>query len=507
MGGHFFNKRYDLVVVFITLFLAWYILSWYLVGTFFTTFQNKPLDPSKFEYINLYYVIQTIGYLILFPASAVTGYFDSRYPDRQPSKYRRWITTICGVLLSGYATYLVVFQVYYLMEIDFNGTSPAKVSRSDKSGSSSKSGWFSSDVFFLNGTSFRRYNSSFQDGRLPDPPSGDAMLTGIFYLDDEPAPNLTFDMVLDGKYRAKQVKTSNEGIFSIPIQAGTWHVDYVHITAWEDKPADRDLEFVTGRESKLQGASYYSKGLYDYKQGLPVQVTQANQKPEKLKFVLRDKIRIIAPTPNKDKQKVTSDSFVIRWQQIPDAKHYLMTINEVKREGTSTSYTPMAIKKITNATQFALADLKTTKHDGDPLEYQVQLYAFDKNNNYLTESPSFTRHSTFVLADGKRIIDKEAQNISLSSSGYNKSEIEEVFDNKKRLDAVKLLIKEKLFLEAEALLKKVKGKTTPGEKEAITGYLLAEQNRCDEAEKYFALAKKASPSGCMPDCYRKNCAK
>jgi hypothetical protein len=505
MGGHLYNKRYDRIVVFTTVLLVAYIVSWYVVSLFMDRMFKEGMELNGFDSIKWIYVGQLVGLVLLLIISAITGYIDGAKNQQPLTGINKWISRIAGMALAGFAMFLIGAHIFLVFSLDI--TMPENVADAEqgKSRTSTSRRWFSSDTFFLNGTKFKRYDGSFDNHNLPDPPAGNVVLTGEFQLDGVPIPGIIFDMVIDGQYRAKKIQTDANGRFTIPIKPGTWHIDYLHITAWDDKPSDRKLALISGREGKLKSTQFEEHRFLDFNEGLPVEISEDGEQKPPLVFPIRDKLELVQPNADTTGLKVTTNNFNIRWQAYPEAKHYLVKLSELTREDKSVSYHPAAHKKVTDATQLSLADLKTVSHDGGPLEYQIQVFAFDENNNYLSQSDNFFDESTIILTDGKKIIDADVTKMFGDAQSFNAKNYEKMRKNGKRLDAVKILIQDKLYPEAQTLLDKVHGKTEPGAKDAITAYLLAEQNQCEQAKKYYEKAKQASTSGCVPECYMKNC--
>ena len=505
VGGHLYNKRYDRIVVFTTVLMVAYMASWYVVSLFLDRMFQEGMEQNGFHNINWLYVGQLVGLVLLLIISAVTGYVDGAKTQQPLTGVNKWISLVAGMALAGFATFLIGTHIFLVSSLSITVPENVADAEQGKSSTSSTRYRFSSDTFFLNGTRFKRYDASFSDQNLPDPPAGTTAITGEFQLDGKPIPHISFDMVLDGQYRAKHIQTNANGRFTIPIKPGTWHIDYLQITAWDNKPRKRKLALISGREGKLKGTQFEEHRFLGFNEGLPVQVTAGGEQTPPLVFPIRDKLKLLQPDVGTTKQKASTDNFKIRWQDYPGAKHYLVKLSELSREDNAVTYHPAARKKVTDATKLALADLKTMPHDGEPLEYQVQVFAFDENNNYLSESNNYFDESTIILTDGKKIIDADATKMFGDTQSFNAEDYEQMRKNNKRLDAVKILIQDKLYPEAQTLLEKVQGKTEPGAKDAITAYLLAEQNQCEQAKNYYEKAKQASPSGCVPDCYMKNC--
>lgn len=512
VGGHLYNRQPQRALLFMALILTCYFAAFVFIFLYFATTPPEESPSVQIDKVRLTASAVFIGSLFIYFISAVTAYRDERQPG-PPGTKRVWSSIFSATILSVFGVGLITYQAFaaYAFNVQFRDAfsehSSQTGAKSDNKNLSLRMG-SSTDRFFLNGTAFKRYDASFHDPDLPDPPAGAAQLTGEFHLDGKAIPDLTFDMVLDGKYRAKNIATDSNGLFSIPIQPGTWHIDYVHITAWNNKPPDRNLMLLNGREGKLSEDFYDSSSYFNYGEGVPVTATLPAEDRALIAFSIVDKLKMLEPDEQAGRQEVSSDQFAIRWQAYPDAKTYLVRLNKIKRKASQISYTPVVKRRITNATQLPLSDLKTVPHEGENLEYQVRIFAFDEQGNFLSESEDVFDSYSIVLADGKEIVEDNFLEMFVGSGEQpSMKDMEEYRNNEQRLEAAKTLIKDKLFNEAHALLDKVQGRSKPGEKDAITGYLLAEQNQCAEAEKYFEKAKQASSNSCVPDCYRKNCAK
>ena len=498
VGGHLYNKRYDRIVVFTTVLLVAYMASWYVVSLFMDRMFLEGTERSWFDSVNWIYVGQLVGLVLLFIISAITGYIDGAKAQQPLTGVNKWISLIAGMALAVFAMFLVgthIFLVYSL-----NITLPENIADAEqgKSATSSSHRWYSGDTFFLNGTRFKRYDGSFDNDQLPDLPAGNAVLTGEFQLDGNPIPGIIFDMVLDGQYRAKQIRTDANGRFSIPIQPGTWHIDELQITTWNDKPADRKLSVISGREGKLKGTQFEDHNFLNFNEGLPVEVSADGEQKPLLVFPIRDKIKLLQPDANTNGTKVTTNDFNIRWQAYPEAKHYLVKLSELTREGNTVSYHLAANKKVTDSTQLALADLKTVPHDGEPLEYQVQVFAFDENNNYLSQSDDFFDESNIILTDGKKIIDADVMNMFGDAQSFNAKDYEQIRKNKKRLDAVKILIQDKLYPEAQIVLDKVKAKPNPVPKTLSPPIYWQNKINVNQLRNFTKKLNKPAPAAAFP---------
>ena len=509
VGGHFYNRRPDRSLFFIALIVFWYFISTVLTSVFSHYMPVVKVGNNSISNFQLTTNVQLAGVVIIFILSAITGYRNEQLPTTGDKK-QRIVNGFSAAILSILGILLVSYQLFttYMTNTFFGKRSmltleypPDKISNQNIP---SMYNGETTDRLFLNGTPFKRYDNSFHDPDLPDPPPGRAALAGEFHLDGKAIPGITFDMVLNGKYRAKNITTNSKGRFSIPIQPGTWHIHYVQLSAWQNKPAGQEFMLLNGREEKLSDTFYDSHGFNQHNGGLPVIVPADTSLQAVVTFNIARKLELIEPKSDASKQELDAERDVVRWQAYPGTKTYLVRFNKITRQGSRTTYTPVVKRRVVDATQLPLSSLTTVTQPGEKLEYEIKVFAFDENNNFLSDSEITFENPTIVLAGNKALVDDAMTELLAQPSA---KDLNEMYKNENRLDAVKILIQEKLYKEAEALLKKVQGKTKPGAKEAMTGYLLAEQNQCAEAEKYFEKAKQASTNACVPDCYRKNCVK
>jgi hypothetical protein len=501
VGGHFYNRRVDRVVLIIAITVLLILL--YYVGTFSLgaslAGKEVPVDANYFLYLYAVFLICVLGLLIY---SAYLGYVDAGNVAPGPPlasgglKFSAITLSLVGGLFVSYQFYVSAFF--------FLGTSAlTKTTSVDGKENAYSYSTFTDDPFYWNGYALKRYDDAYRDPNLPEPPSGDGILTGKILFDDTPVQGFVFDLVLDGQYRAKGVTTDKSGTFTIPIQAGTWHIDYIDPKSWPDKPKDKKLMMLTGREDVLRGNQYSDYKTMDYQEGLPVEIVSKKRSTPVI-FRIKEKLELIQPSTKAQKAKI--EDYKIKWNAYPDADAYLVEISEITREGDSTQFSPVANVRIDNTTELPLSRFETIPNADKPSEYGVKVYAFDMTGNFLSKSADYQENNTFMLIGGKRLL-SESFKRGFGPGEFNVKDAEQMMENQKRIRAVAQLIDDHLYSEAESLLAKVGGKTRPGSKEAVTGYLFAAQNQCDKANTYFDKALSFGGAGCLPIRYRENCLK
>ena len=77
--------------------------------------------------------------------------------------------------------------------------------------------------------------------------------------------------------------------------------------------------------------------------------------------------------------------------------------------------------------------------------------------------------------------------------------------DRRRIDAVEILIDDNMIIEAEALLKIVNSEFALGRKEILSGYIQALKGNCIDSNMLFDKALTINPDACIPDNYRAIC--
>lgn len=274
---------------------------------------------------------------------------------------------------------------------------------------------------------------------------------------------------------------------------------------WSDKPEEDGFSFtiVTGEEPKLVGGRYNEHYWFD-REGIKIDVGEEPKEPQ-LTFTIRKRVALTWPGPGEKGAPTTVNEGVVAWEPYPAAETYLVRILELVREENSTSSHEVAIHPVTGDTRFPLARLQALPSESGEKEYQASVLAFAQDGQFLSETAQPFQGHTFTLTDNKQFV-RESERIP-GSNRFSSEELEQMRDNNQRIDAVAVLLKNELPNEAERLLGKVRGKTDPGKKAAVTGYLMAVRGRCAEANRLFAQAQSEGGHTCVPQHYRAGCGK
>ena len=491
VGGHFYNRRWDRALLFFALLAFWNIAA-YASMTFRLSEIGSETDANQMlDMMSLHWNMAAIGTLVLWSSSLVVTYLDTRQSTER--FIDRW--TVSGLvgafgfsLLAGAVLLMQVslFGVFDSIEHD-QEENPASAARHDPS-----------DFYH-----YVHLGSSQGSHDLAKAPHGDGYLTGRFVLDGKPAAGVRFRLALNGKYETEKLTSDANGEFEVRLPRGEWYVSRLVTHDWSEHPADGSYMLVTGEEPKITDGQY-DQHYWMGRQGIKVAVGDRPKQPH-LTFGIRKRVELRWPEAGDKPVATTVDSGVVAWEPYPNADTYLLRINEVTREGRTTSYRDVTSTLVKGATRFPLTRLQTLPNDDVAKEYQVTILAFDKDKKFLSESQERFRGHAFMLSDKKQFV-REAERI-IGSENFSAEELQQAHDNNRRIDATVVLLKDGLDKEAERLLAKIQGKVDPGKKAAVTGYLMAVRGRCTEANRLFMQAQSEAGQGCVPDYYRGACGK
>lgn len=490
IGGHFVNLRWDRAIFFFGIFFLWLIGVYF--GFFLLVITGMITDPENafdiFFKNALMYV--GIGTLIIWIASLIFTIHDSYHIKEQFQV--PW--TVSGKIGSVFMSTIVCFMltVVTLNNIDLksNNSEPSHKIEYEKPDLSR----FNHRLLF-GGHDWKKKDYS-------DLPNGDSYMTGRFLFDEKPASGIKFRLWFNGEYTTEILTTNADGKFSINIPEGIWHLNRLETYSWENKPTDDPLLIVSGQEDKLKNSKYSGIGWFN-KEGFSFNATKDISNIVMTLRIKRE-INLIWPPPEQGNVDATVKDSTIRWEPYEGAQIYLVKVISVKKEGTSKSYREISARRVENVSELSLSEFKTLDNGPEKKEYMVEVYAFASDGTFLSRTGEmYYNHTTFTLKDGKEI----AKDIYFSDSGtnYTAEDLKEIADNDYRFLAVQVLIKDNMFEEAEALMRKIKGNTKKGKWEMVAGYLAAMRGDCKEADRLFSLAKVKNPDICIPDHYRANC--
>jgi len=482
VGGHFLNQRWDRALLFVALFGL-------LVFAGFAV-------PILAFYLNLssgwafaVFVASALGVGLAWLASLVVTWRDSSPLRLAPPL--RWTfsarlgATLASLLTTGLLIYALVQSPLSLFAAKTFLNAGSVVGTRDQAPQ-------------RRGQNFWQYlalgglNSS--PDALPVPPPGAGTLLGKFVYDGKPAAGVTLALSLNGKYRASKLRTDAQGRFTLKLAPGEWYINHVQTDSWDERPDEGEFILSGGTEGRLRDKDYDRHASWR-SEGLKVTVSEALP-AEPLTFTIRRRVVMQWPGKSDKRVEATHKAATIRWQTYPQATDYVVRIARVERADRSTSYFPVATRRVRAKMELALADVRAVPGVASGQEYQVAVTAFAADGSFLSETEAHMDGQSFTLTDVQMLADDSLASVS------SDLHLGEVVQNRKRLDAVQVLIEEGLLTEAERTLAKVHGATENGNKEALTGYLRARQGRCAEATKLFDQAVAAAGKTCVPESWR-----
>lgn len=482
VGGHFLNQRWDRALLFIGLFGFLMLLGFAV--PFLSFYLNL---PGTWALAAL--VVSILGTGILWLVSLAVTWRESSLKRLAPPLHWTFSAqlgaTLASLLVTGMLTYAVIQSSLSLFAAkSFLSSGFALDTDGPLSQRSGKNFW---QYLALGGL------SDSPDG-LPAPPPGSGMLAGKFVYDGKPAAGVTLTLSLNGKYRATKLITDAQGLFTLKLAPGEWHINHVQTESWDERPDEGEFILLSGAEGRLHDNEY---DRHPFLRGDGLKVTVSETPPvEPPTFTIRRRVALLWPGKEDKRVEATHKTGMIRWQAYPQATDYVVRIARVERQVRGASYIQAVTRRVSARTELALSDLRAVPGTASGQEYQVTVAAFASDGSFLSESESHWESQSFTLVDVKMLADDSLASASLAA------DLGEAEQNRKRLDAVQVLIEEGLLAEAEKALTKVRGATTPGTKEALTGYLRARQGRCAEATKLFDQAVATAGKTCVPKSWR-----
>ncbi len=501
IGGHYLNRKWDKAILFLCLFVL-YLAAIFIFFTFslqnISTSQNEMASELK-NTTELIAKAFSMGILLIWIVSLTVTILDDK--NKVEPNIIKWTKSgITGAALTSILSSIILVvavAMFYRLSMDQIVHTEPTAYESKSFGSSSHN--FYENLYF-GGLPSNSYN-------LPAPPSGEGIFKGkISYLNN-PAEAVTLSIVLNSKYRAKNIVTDADGTFTVSLPPGTWTINSIQTESWENKPKEGSYTMYYGGEEKLEGRSYNRHKIYQ-KAGYPANVTNEPNTIH-INATINKDIHLTWPNPNAEGVKGTIND-AIRWEKYPGATRYYVEIKNIRREGSTTHYKQVTSKILSNKTTIPLSSLKYNKTKGkDETEYAADIYAFSEDGTLIAEFSDTYKGGTFLLSDGNILIEDDLDDFFDLSSIENPDKlmkkIEAISLNKRRATAVSVLIDDNMLNEAESLLNLIDSKYAQGKKEVLSGYILALQGECSKSNEMFDKALSINPNVCIPDTYKGLC--
>jgi len=325
-----------------------------------------------------------------------------------------WLSSILFLIIIAFATYTIL-SWYYFIKKDLPssvGYIPSEIPAGESEAHEKE---ISLRPFVL--TEYVFYEPSDEEfySRSTRLPKGNGTILGKIMINDKPAVAFSIALRLDKGRVTKTVKTDNDGNFQVSLPKGEYFYKGFEIegmtTGFKDKVLIKEEDIMLG---SIEFSKEISQRYEDLKEKYGSEKASRmiseemkstffdafpliiKDKPVKIpEIIYRDAIVLISPR-GKIKSPLEKLNFV--WESIPDAYSYRIDVVGIVREGTSTSYTPVAEQDNIKTNTLDCSKLLFT--DGHPglLEngkfkfnqlYGFRVYAYDKNGKLLTYSSSF----------------------------------------------------------------------------------------------------------------------
>lgn len=501
IGGHYLNRKWDRAILFLCLYLSCWILS-YVVLIISLQQLSGPVSDFGEKYADLTRSITGVSTAVIFIfwlISLIVTIVDAK-KHVEPNIVKWTPSGITGALFTSFLSFvLLAYTVSTFVAVNVNGIVQGDMGSVELDTDSST---FLAHNFYVGIYFGGESSNSFN---LPSPPEGEGILKGKIVYHDQPAVGVSLTIVLNSKYKAKDIVTDSEGIFTLSLPPGVWRVNSIRSEKWENKPKEGEFSFYYGGEEKFDGKDY-NPYRYMRRSGYPVDVTTGSGEPD-FNITISDDIQLQWPDPELEGVRATLDD-TLKWSPYPRASQYLVKIEKITRDGDTTHYEEVAAKTLTGVSAIPLSSFKHRNTGGsESTEYAVKIYAFAEDGTPIANSGTF-HNGTFLLSEGNILIKEELDEffgLSAMSDDELETTLNELARNKKRAEAVSTLLEDNMLTEAETLLALMDSEYAKGRKEVLTGYVFALKGDCGKAEEMFSKAEIINPNVCIPDEYKVNC--
>lgn len=502
-GGHYLNRRWDRAALFLGLLFVGMVAAYFSFSVGIASYENK--DPyALFDSYQHKTRVALAGFALIPLLSAWVTWRDAR----EETMNVPWrgvlpalgavLTTLLSVVLLAYVG--VVGSAYLALGRDAVTVSHGEVTDApaEESGAVADSRAYSADNSFQNTLYLGGVN---YPGKEAEPvPSGSAYLVGQVLHEGRPVKDAQVRLMINGAHTEPSARTDAAGRYSIRIPPGTWSVNEIRIEDWPDMPRQGSYMVVSGLEEP--GDLNRERYPLFIETGLRVESTPMAELNPGLVVHIRRNLELNWPSPEDFQAPARVDDAVVRWSAYPGAVNYRVKISEVTRRDNTTTYVPVVRQVVTGTTELPLSSLTTLPDDTTQREYAVEVIAMTEDGTFLSENRQAYQGASFTLTDGHRLLADDKQR--LLEAGMSAEDMHKMLKNDARLDAVVLLIREDMLAPAEVLLDKI-DIAPAGRKLAVTGFLRARQERCQEATQLLDQAKGEGGLVCVPEEYWAGC--
>lgn len=287
------------------------------------------------------------------------------------------------------------------------------------------------DILFYNPGNDDLYNTNYKQI-----PAGKGEILGKVFIDDEPAQDLEFSLILANGRKTQKATVDQEGKYKISIPSGKY---FLHGILIYNKSQEINDKFLINKISKEEGMSILIENTNngsiqdDYlkleKEFGPEEAAKKLLKSFVASTPFRDKfpfeigdspfvfpdfqyrspITVFSPANN---AKISIDNLRFIWEPIEKASYYKATVTKIEKKGTTTSYrNALTLSNIEN-NQIKYTDLferlneNNDKDDCDQIEdlkenelYGFRVIAYNIDNQIITASSnSSTELAVFSIS-------------------------------------------------------------------------------------------------------------
>lgn len=508
VGGHFLNRRVDLGLLFFALLLLIGIASavvtpWLIWGSEADT----PFNAGSRVEVAAYLLVGALILCIL--ASVVVSFVNSGTARQQPPLST--VGVVGGILVTlisvPFSLWVGTIDYSYFLFADWQPAVEAELSEAERSEGGdmkahARTFRFASGFFY----DTVRYGGEWVSADdLDELPSGDAFITGRISFNGRPAAGVSLTLIVGDRYVSEPLVTGDDGVFAVSVPAGDWSLNRIEIDGWSGKPAGGFFKVVGGPNPPLS-EQLYSDGPAFRATAMTVTATERPTPLPELELAIRPHVDVTWPV--NEQESVDSEQQVLAWQPFESASRYQLQLMDVTRDGSVTSYSPIAWINTTEhdvpLSDFQLVDAPASTAS----EYAVKVYAFDRHGALLSDSDNRLASRTFVLR-GRRVVDTNAVRLLGDLSDLTQADREDAFErryrDKKRLAAARTLLDDQLIEAAKILLQRVTSRTLEEERLQVSGMILAAEGHCDEARELLDLANLLRGTECYPDIFTQQC--
>ena len=287
------------------------------------------------------------------------------------------------------------------------------------------------DILFYNPGNDSLWNTNYKQI-----PAGKGEIIGKVFIDDKPAQDLEFALILADGRKTQKAAVDQEGKYKISIPIGKYFLNGILI--YNKSQAIND-KFLINKISKEEGMSILTentnkKSIQDDYLKLEKEFGPEKAAKKLLKTIVasapfRDKfpfeigdspfifpyfhyrspITIISPSNN---AKISINNFRFIWEPVEKASYYKATVTKIERKGTTTSYrNALTLSNIENnqikySELFKRLNENISKTDCDQIEdlkenelYGFRVIAYNIENQIITaSSDSSTELSVFTVS-------------------------------------------------------------------------------------------------------------